>query len=233
MDYPKEWDLNLNSDTFNGFKSDYNGILRNTLTNMEQKNSRCAEITVKMKITLSEEQVPDLSITAYEAMRNIVVPKFEHKISSVLQIKDEVSGTLSGRYELVWDGERGTYVMREITDNQINMFETGYEVTSKSSDVIDIDPTPDNDEDGALELPGGQPLMLPENTEGDDTEKMRQACREGFPECKCSSCKKFDLTCCSTHVRDCRDTTDCIDYEKTDDCENDEPKGDTDEQNQN
>ena len=123
MNNAKALDLNLNGDTFDGMKNDFNIVLQKTLTNMERKGSRIAEITLKMKMSLSNERVPDLTIVNYEAKRDVIMPKFEHKVSSVIQIKDEVTGSLNGNYELIWDGERGEYVMREIVDGQVSMYD--------------------------------------------------------------------------------------------------------------
>lgn len=42
----------------------------------------------------------------------MIIPRFDHKVSSVLQIKDEASGRLGGEFELVYDEARKDYVMR-------------------------------------------------------------------------------------------------------------------------
>jgi hypothetical protein len=145
---PKIFDLNLDGDAFEALKADFNAVLRKTISNMEQKGSYVAEITAKMKISLSSERVPDLSTVNYEATRDTIVPKFEHKVSSVIQIKDEVNGSLNGRYELIWDAERGEYVMREIFDGQISMY----------------------DDDDIPYHPDHEPAALPPGQEGGDDE---------------------------------------------------------------
>jgi hypothetical protein len=118
-----ELDLNLNGDTFNALKTDFNAVLRKTLFNMEAKGSELAEITVKMKISLEK----GTGRFGDAAPRNITVPKFDHKVSSVMQIKDEIAGSLGGNYELVWDSKRGEWIMREITDGQQSIFDSDYE----------------------------------------------------------------------------------------------------------
>lgn len=115
--------LSLNGGTFNALKSDFDSILRNTLSNMELKGADTAEMNIKLKISLSKEQTRDFEARYDGAMRDIVKPKFEHAVQSVLQIKDKKDGTLSGNYELVWDGEAQKYVMREITDGQTSLFD--------------------------------------------------------------------------------------------------------------
>lgn len=116
--------LNLNSDAFNAFKSDFDAILKKTLNTMLQKESESAELTAKIKITLTPGTAPDLEISAYHADREITSPKFNHKISSVMQIKDEKSGYVGGNdFELVWDREKGDYIMRAVKDAQRSLFE--------------------------------------------------------------------------------------------------------------
>ena len=111
----REYPLTLDSDGFNALKSDFNQILRSTLSNMIQKEGEKAEVKISVKITLTE---------GYEAERQIIIPKFEHKVSSVMQYKDEKSGITGGaNYELVWDKDEMAYVMRPIEDAQLSIFD--------------------------------------------------------------------------------------------------------------
>jgi hypothetical protein len=121
--FQDEFDLTLSGDTFNAMKGDFNQILKKTLFNMEIKGSNFAELTVKVKITLYQDFAPDLT-SPHDETRSITVPKFEHKVSSVMQIKDEMTGFLGGDYELVWDGERGEYVMRRIKTEQMTIYDS-------------------------------------------------------------------------------------------------------------
>lgn len=65
--------------------------------------------------------VPDASVNNMDGQREVVIPKFDHKVSSVLQIKDELSGTLSGKYELEYNKARKNFVMREIISPQTTL----------------------------------------------------------------------------------------------------------------
>ena len=140
MDNPNVYALTMESDAFGAMKSDFNQILRRALTNMEKKQSDEAELTLKLKISLEE-------IGSDEDL--IVKPTFAHKISSVMKIKDEKSGVLSGNYALIWDEESGDYIIRPIDDGQVSMFDT-----QESSD---------EEETGPLLLDGevGEPVGLP------------------------------------------------------------------------
>lgn len=115
--------LTLDSTTFNDLKCDFNMVLRRTLANMERKESEQAELTVKLKISLMKELIPDYSETKYRTDREIVRPLFSHKVSSVMQTKYEKSGLLCGDYELVWDETQDDYIMRPIIDGQVSLFD--------------------------------------------------------------------------------------------------------------
>lgn len=120
----KDYALTLDSDAFNALKTDFNQLLRQTLSTMIQKDGEKAELKVTLKISLTQGEAPDLEEPKYEAQREIILPKFEHKISTVMQYKDEKSGFVGGaEYELVWDKETMAYVMRPIKSNQIDLFE--------------------------------------------------------------------------------------------------------------
>jgi len=117
--------LTLNSDAFNALKNDFNQMLRATLSSMEQKEAEEGTITVKLGISLLKDHVPDPTIVTYEAEREIIRPKFDHKVTATIQYKSEKTGTLSGDYELVWDRAISEWVMRPITNGQMNLFEDG------------------------------------------------------------------------------------------------------------
>jgi hypothetical protein len=53
-----------------------------------------------------------------EAVRKTFTPSFTHKVSSVLQIKNEQSGKLGGNYELVYDELEKVYIMKPIENSQ-------------------------------------------------------------------------------------------------------------------
>ena len=91
---------------------------------MIHKEGEKAELKLSLKITLTQGETRDLQEPRYEAQREYILPKFEHKISTVMQYKDEKSGFVGGEeYELVWDKDKRDYVMKSIKDNQMNLFE--------------------------------------------------------------------------------------------------------------
>jgi len=120
----KAYEMTLESDVFNAMKSDFNKLLRKTLSTMLQKEGEKAELKLSLKISLTQGEARDFEEARYEAQRDVILPKFEHKISTVMQYKDELSGFVGGaEYELVWDKGKSEYVMRPIKDGQMDIFE--------------------------------------------------------------------------------------------------------------
>ena len=164
--------LSLNGDTFNALKSDYDAMLRQTLTKMEDLKVEDATITVKVAVTLEKDQARDFQANGYDAMRDIVKLTFKHEISTVMQVKDKKSGSLGGTMELVWDQELGQYVMRPIDNGQTTLFDqpggsTGSVVDAEYTVVDDTPALPA----GASALPA--PQEEPEDG-GQESEELKE-----------------------------------------------------------
>ena len=130
--------LTLSSDAFNALKSDFNQLLRQTLTSMENKEAENATLTVKLGISLSKEMIPDSSVVSHDAQREITRPKFDHKVNSVIQYKSEKCGSLCGDYELIWDKNLGEYVLCMITNGQICLFDDKFSTNENPEIAIDV-----------------------------------------------------------------------------------------------
>lgn len=118
MRIPREFKLTLSDDTFNALKVDFDKVLSRTLANMQEKGSEAAELKISLKIALSSAEESDIRIDDFDGTREVVIPRFDHKITSAIQIKDEASGTLGGNYELVFDKAFQAWVLREIISPQ-------------------------------------------------------------------------------------------------------------------
>lgn len=127
--------LSIQGETFNAFKTDFDSVLRELIGTMIAKGSESAKITAKFTVSLAKDTAPDPQIQEYEAMRDVVIPKFEHKIATVISIKDEREGYLGGgNYELVYDDDEG-YVLRPLKEG-INLL-----------DFVDDDPVEEEEPD--------------------------------------------------------------------------------------
>lgn len=121
MKIPQELELTLSSNTFAVLKADFDNVLQKMLTNMQKKGSKAAEVKVSLKISFDKCVESDIYIDDLNGQREVIIPRFNHKITSVLQIKDEASGTLGGNFELVFNEARKDYVMREIVSPQTSL----------------------------------------------------------------------------------------------------------------
>lgn len=130
--------LNLDSDAFNAFKSDFNMILRNTIATMQQKGVEDASITVKFDILLLQQANPNVDAPDSIGERDITSPTFKHKVTASMKIKSEKGGYVGGPdYELVWDKDKRDYVIKPIKDNQTSIFDDDYHYDPKQEDDED------------------------------------------------------------------------------------------------
>lgn len=105
--------ITMESDTFAAMKQDITVSLNRLLKNMQEYGSDKAALTVKLTVTLEDQELDN--------GEQGTVPKFEHKVSSTVQIKDETEGELDGNYILEDDGHGG-HVLKPLSQ-QMEMFE--------------------------------------------------------------------------------------------------------------
>ena len=109
------FELHLEGDAFAGLRTDFNQLLRDILQNMERYETEDAQMTVKLDISLIKSMTEDY--------REIVKPQFKHKITTVMKMQNDKSGFLDGDYELVWDKNKGDYVMIALGGEQVSIDE--------------------------------------------------------------------------------------------------------------
>ena len=118
------WVLDLNGDTFNAMKTDFNKILQRTLNNMEQEENETAEIKISIKIRLTKNAILSIDSQDADSYRDVIAPRFIHKIVSEFKTREEENGSLgTGNEELVWDPNLMKWVMRPIDNGQGNLFD--------------------------------------------------------------------------------------------------------------
>lgn len=105
--------VNLESDTFAQMKQDMTAQINRLLRQMQKYNAEKAAVTVKLTVSLEEEELDD-------GVKG-VIPLFEHKVTSTVQIKNQAEGKLGSEYVLT-ERPDGTYELRPIS-GQLDMFE--------------------------------------------------------------------------------------------------------------
>lgn len=133
--------LSLNGETFNNLKMDFEQMLQNLLTEMKKRGSQDGSLTIKLNVTLTPGQARDYDSAADGAMRDITKPLFAHKMSTVMQLKNERSGQNGGNFELVWDEASGEWVMKEIDNGQTSIFDHEDGVYDAEYSEVNQEPT--------------------------------------------------------------------------------------------
>ena len=150
--------LSIDNDTFSEMKKDFDSILRGTIRNMELRSTSAATITMKLDITLVKTYVEGED---GEERHAVIRPLFDHDISSVMQVRDKKKGTMTAERELLWDDYTKEYVLRELENSQLSMFEVEceepdrlieeYEATDEE-DEIDEETDDESEGKGNLSL---------------------------------------------------------------------------------
>ncbi len=117
--------LNMDSKVFTALKESFNASLRSTLMRMEKFAATEAKITITLDIDLADSHVPDHSRPQYNAERDVVIPTFQHKVTSSIPVKDEIKGKTGGiGFELIWDRDTKSYYMISTKEvDQISLFD--------------------------------------------------------------------------------------------------------------
>ena len=131
----KQAPLTIESEVFAQMRKDANAMLSEAFKTMGSTGCNAAAMTIKLSIDLSDGFADDKEILTHHAEREITVPKIQHKVSTVMQIKDERKGEIGGAgFEL--DIIDGKYVIRSLGPDQIGIFD---------DDQVDIDGDDDDD----------------------------------------------------------------------------------------
>lgn len=111
--------IDIYSEAFEQLRDDFNAVLARTIATMMDKDSHEASLTVKLNIGLN--RFPIIDDSAPDGMRDTIQPEFSHKVSSVMQIKQEEQGKTKQPYEPVWDKVRHEFGMRPIGAEQLKL----------------------------------------------------------------------------------------------------------------
>ena len=144
--------MTLDSDIFDQLRTDANFVLQRLIGNMLEKESDEGTMTLKLEISFDNEFIPNYDKNVDGETREIHKPKFKHKITSSVQIKDEKSGNMDSEMELVMD-ENGCYVLKPIANTeQRSLFDDDFQ-DEKENETEEQDQT--------TALPGRKIMGLP------------------------------------------------------------------------
>ena len=152
-----EQNLHINDRAFEKMRADADMVLQRLIKNMIEKDSLEGKVTIAIDVSLTQEFIPNRDPNIGCETRRVLIPKFSHKVGSVMQIKNEAKGDMEyDGMELVWDEERKEYVLKPIANTeQMSIFDAEFNCVSgpeRSSD----------DSNGQDSICGRSFLALPE-----------------------------------------------------------------------
>lgn len=138
-------ELVIEDATFEEARLNFNRVLQRLFKNMIDSDSTDGSIALKIDVTLMNEYIPNYDPNVEGETRKIQKPKFKHKVSSNITVKDELSGDKNPEMQLVWDEERKMYVLAYITGtDQRSIFDKdqpwNQEEAENRQDSLETDP---------------------------------------------------------------------------------------------
>lgn len=109
-------ELVLEDVTFEEARQNFNRVLQRLFRSMLDSGSSDGSITLKIDVSLTREYIPNNDPDIEGESREIHKPKFDHKVSSTVTVKDELKGNKNPEMELVWDEEKQMYVLAYIAN---------------------------------------------------------------------------------------------------------------------
>ena len=105
----------LDGPVFEKFKSDFDAVLKDTLTKMVKNSIPEGSVTGKIKIIL-ETRTNDFGVP-------YLAPFFDHKVSGSTTQKLDLTGTTDDAFSLETDLESGDFVLKEPETAQTRMYD--------------------------------------------------------------------------------------------------------------
>lgn len=140
--------LTHENEVFENMMKNLDLMIERTVSNMIMRNADESTLTLKIVVTLDKKTVPNEN----GGIRQVTQPSFKHDLSSVMQVKDKMSGTFKGNVELIFD-ENGKPIVKDIDDGQMKMWDEDGKVSLEE----------DTEKDSNFQaLPAGK-LGIPEN----------------------------------------------------------------------
>ena len=139
----KDMILSLNGDTFQSLKNDFDTILARTIGNMTMKGADEATITLKLSVSLEKSSVGTMN-----GVQDVTKPTFKHDVSSVMQVKDKMTGQFKGEYGMIWDEDEERWVLRKIDNGQMNLFDDEGDGRIIDADYTEVPALPESSQGG-------------------------------------------------------------------------------------
>lgn len=132
-------ELRIEADTFEKLRRDANIVLQRALGTMKEKESMEGKVSITVDIKLMQEFIPNFDPDIEGETRKILKPKFEHKVTSAINIKNEEKGSTNPEMAMVWDEDKQEYVLAYVNNTeQRSMFDSDFqEVMNQPGEVVE------------------------------------------------------------------------------------------------
>lgn len=121
-------ELRIEADTFDKLRRDANIVLQRALGTMKEKESMEGKVSITVDIKLVQEYIPNFDPNIEGETRKILKPKFEHKVTSAINIKNEEKGSTNPEMAMVWDEDKQEYVLTYVNNTeQRSMFDSDFQ----------------------------------------------------------------------------------------------------------
>ena len=121
-------ELRIEADTFEKLRRDADIVLQRALGTMKEKESMEGNVTITIDIKLVPDFIPNYDPQVKGETRKILKPKFDHKVTSAINIKNEEKGSVNPEMAMVWDEQKQEYVLTYVNNTeQRSIFDTDFQ----------------------------------------------------------------------------------------------------------
>ncbi|WP_294395403.1 hypothetical protein [uncultured Clostridium sp.] len=110
--------LKIEGEIFDDLRKDINMALQKALKEMTDKDSDEGKISIAIDIKLDKERIPDYSSGQDGKSRDIVKPRFLHKVAHAINIKGERKGGINPEMAMVQDEEDKELVLTYVNNTE-------------------------------------------------------------------------------------------------------------------
>lgn len=128
-------ELRIEAETFDKLRRDADIVLQRALGTMKEKESMDGKVTITIDIKLVPEFIPNYDPAIEGETRKILKPKFDHKVTSAINIKNEEKGSVNPEMAMVWDEDKQEYVLTYVNNTeQRSIFDTDFQAAMNEPD---------------------------------------------------------------------------------------------------
>lgn len=128
-------ELRIETETFDKLRRDADIVLQRALGTMKEKESMDGKVTITIDIKLVPEFIPNYDPEIEGETRKILKPKFDHKVTSAINIKNEEKGSVNPEMAMVWDEDKQEYVLAYVNNTeQRSIFDTDFQEVMNTSE---------------------------------------------------------------------------------------------------